>query len=112
MTHRGTTAPSVPTVAMCAGKACRGRAEHEPLRERLAAETDLGRFRCVGVCAGPVVVVTPPGDAPVVVARVRSPKAQRDVVRLLRGRPLSDRLRRRRVGGSKAAKAIRRATER
>ena len=97
------------TVAMCTGTACRKRSEHEPLRERLAAEGELGRFACVGVCSGPVVVVTPAGGTPVVVARVRSRKAHRDVVRLLRGRPLSDRLRRRRVTGSMAAKAIRRA---
>lgn len=97
------------TVAMCAGRACRKRPEHELLRERLTAETDVGRFGCVGVCSGPVVVVTPSGGTSVVIARTRSDKAHRDVLRLLRGRPLSDRLRRRRITGSKAAKAIRRA---
>lgn len=96
------------TIAMCSGKACRKRSEHAELHDRLAAEADVVRFGCVGVCEGPVVVVAPSAGEAVVVARVRSPKAQRDLVRAVRGRGLSDRLARRVVNGSKSSKAVRR----
>lgn len=96
-------------VAMCSGSACRKRPEHAELRRQLSSEVELGRFGCVGVCAGPVVVVEPQGARPLVVARVRSAKARRDLLRLVRGRALSDRLRRRIVVGAKSSKAVRRA---
>lgn len=96
-------------VGMCSGKACRKRSEHAQLHDRLSAEADVVRFGCVGVCEGPVVVVAPPAGQPVVVARVRSPKAQRDLVRVVRGSELSHRLARRVVDGSKSSKAVRRA---
>lgn len=99
-----------PLVAMCSGKACRRRDEYEVLRERLAGDVRVERFGCVGVCSGPVVAVLPTEGRPVVIERVRSPKAHRDVLRLVRGRSLTDRLRRRLVSGSKSAKAVRRAS--
>ncbi|MCB0998197.1 MAG: hypothetical protein R2713_04520 [Ilumatobacteraceae bacterium] len=95
-------------VAVCTGSSCRRRDEHVQLLERLGEANlrPLG-FGCADICTGPVLVVTPPDGSPVVLRRVRSPKARRDVVRLARGRALSERLRRREVRGSKAAKAIR-----
>lgn len=96
-------------VAMCAGSACRKRPEYAELRRDLSSEVELVRFGCVGICTGPVVVVAPDGARPLVVARVRSAKARRDLLRLVRGRAVSDRLRRRLVVGSKSSKAVRRA---
>jgi hypothetical protein len=97
------------SAALCSGSACRKGDDYDELKKRLAAEGDLCRFSCVGICAGPVVVVTPPSGAPVVVERVRSRKAQRDVVRLMRGREASDRIRRRMTTGAKRDRAVRRA---
>ena len=105
---RSVAHPTSPIVAMCVGSSCRKRPEHEELRSRLADTTHLRRISCVGVCSGPVVAVVPDNGAPIMIRKVRSPKARRDLARLVRGRKLSDRLRRRLVTGANAAKAVRR----
>jgi hypothetical protein len=95
-------------VAICTGKSCRRRVEHKALRAALPGRT-VAEVSCLGICKGPVVALAPTDDVPIVIARVRSPKAIRDVARVARGeRPLSKRLRERMVTGARRTKALRR----
>lgn len=105
----GPATPQRPLVAMCAGKDCRARKEFPAVRKELAACGDLLQVDCLGLCAGPVVVVAPAADQPVVISKVRSKQQRRDLVRLVAddGR-LTKSLRNRRVDGSKRAKTVKR----
>lgn len=101
---------SAAAIAVCVGSSCRKRREHPELLDGLAAAgVPAGLLRCVGVCDGPVVIVSPSAGEPIVLRRVRSRKARRDLVRLARGRSLSGRLERHLIGQRKAAKAVRKA---
>lgn len=59
-------------LAVCAGKDC-AKEERKRYRRVLDAMrgVDLVRTPCLGVCEGPVVVIHPLGDTPVVVQRVK-----------------------------------------
>ena len=69
-------------VVVCGGSACRGRREQdwERLRDRL---DDAGlcaeRTKCLGICEGPVAIVTIEGRQEVV-AGLRSGKRQRRLI--------------------------------
>lgn len=96
---------------MCTGKSCRKRDEHAALRAQLTEiDGDVAELSCLGVCKGPVVVLRPGrDDDAVVLQRVRSAKARRDVRRIIGGSDhLSNRLRKRLVFGTKRAKALKR----
>lgn len=74
-------APLTPVV-LCGGSSCRGRRERE--WERLADRLDqaslcVERSRCLGVCQGPVAIVTIAGRQEVV-PRLRSGKRQHRLV--------------------------------
>lgn len=71
--------PERPTVALCAGKDCRKRCEFAKIRDALDAQCDVVELRCVGLCNGPVVVIDPACDKPVVYSKLRS-KRQRKLV--------------------------------
>jgi (2Fe-2S) ferredoxin len=96
-------------VAICTGKSCRKRTESGGLRDAVAGVAEVVDTSCLSICKGPVVVVDARGDVPLVLARVRSPKAIRDVRRVVDGGEPSRRLRERSVTGGKRAKAIQRA---
>jgi len=97
-------------IAMCTGKSCRRRPESSALHDALAGHADVVDTSCLSICKGPVVVVEPRGDAPLVLASVRSAKAIRDVSRMVAdGRPPSRRLRERAAAGNKRTKAVQRA---
>ncbi len=66
------------------------------------------RLKCVGSCAGPVVAIKTASSTPVVVTKVRSAKARRDVLRVAEGGPVSSRLERRLARSKVQAKALRR----
>ncbi len=95
---------------MCTGKSCRRRPESAALRDALAGHGEVVETSCLSICKGPVVVVDPLGDVPLVLANVRSAKAIRDVRRMVAdGRPPSRRLRERAASGSKRTKSVQRA---
>ncbi len=69
-------------VVVCGGSACRGRREKE--WERLCERLDdaglcAERAKCLGICEGPVAVVTI-GDRQEVVGSLRSGKRQRRLI--------------------------------
>lgn len=106
MTH--SARPSAASVALCVGKDCRRRAEFDDLHALLTGVPHI-ETRCLDVCKGPVVVVCPETDDEIVLAMIRSRKERRDLRRsIVSGRPLSERLERRRVTGSKRRTALRR----
>ncbi|MEM9711838.1 MAG: hypothetical protein AAGA17_06420 [Actinomycetota bacterium] len=102
-------------VVLCAGSDCAKdeRRAFRKLREAVRQSgLDVVPSRCLGVCNGPVVVVDPVGERPVVLRRVRRGAARRAVIDLARSKRSAvrsdDALA---VGGKKARRAIRRAVE-
>ena len=97
-----------PSVAVCTGKDCRRRGEHGAVVTSLAEVADVVPVRCLGICAGPVVVVRP-DDGPVVLSKVRTSKQRRQLVRTVaHDRALKPTLAAREVTGMKRLKALRR----
>jgi hypothetical protein len=96
-------------VAICTGRSCRKRDGAAALRDAVAGSGRVVDSSCLSICKGPVVVLDPLGDVPLVLSKVRSRKAIRDVGRVVAGRPPSRRLRERTVTGSKRDKAVHRA---
>jgi hypothetical protein len=63
---------------------------------------------CLDVCDGVLVVLSPRSE-PIVIERVRNRAMALEIVdHVVGGAPLSGRLRKRKLGGSKRAKAVRR----
>lgn len=60
-----------PVVAMCAGKDCRKRCEFAKMHDELAERCDVVDLGCVGICNGPVVVVDPAAEQPLVLSKLR-----------------------------------------
>ena len=88
-------------VAVCVGKDCRRSDGHGPLVDDLDAVGVVIEVRCLDHCRGPIVVLDPDDEKPVVLERIRSQKQRRDLVAVVdEGVPLSGRLRNRRVRGS------------
>lgn len=104
-----------PVVAVCAGKDCRKRCEYTRIRADLEPRCDLIELTCVGICSGPVVVANADSAAPLVLAKLRSKKHRRDLLRLVDGGGrVSKELAKRRVGKSKrkaTLKRVRRALD-
>src|SRR5829696_8014723 len=97
----GTNHATPPRVALCAGKDCRHRREFEEMKSALGQYT-IVETRCLDICHGPVMILDPLSDEPVVLSKLRSSKDVRDVQRLMAGSTkLTARLRKRRVLGSK-----------
>jgi hypothetical protein len=96
--------PSIdrPIVAMCAGKDCRKRDEFAKVHHELSERCDIVDLRCVGICSGPVVVVRPTSDQPLVFSKLRKKQQRRELVAVAvsNGKP-SAVLRSRSVSGSK-----------
>ncbi len=93
-----------PCVALCAGKDCRRAEGYRELRSELGADADVSVVRCLEVCVGPVVVVEL--SKPIVLRKLRTRKQRRDLVAVLNGAALSDRLDRRRVRGKSRRVAL------
>lgn len=72
-----------PSAALCTGKDCRKRPEYSKVREALAEHCTILELKCVGICSGPVVVAHPMSDTPLVVAKLRSKKQRRQLLRVI-----------------------------
>lgn len=72
-----------PVVALCAGKDCAKRCEFAKIRATLRAEHDVVELACVGICSGPVVVVRPEADKPVVLSKLRTKRDRERLVALI-----------------------------
>jgi hypothetical protein len=97
----------VTAIGVCVGKPCRRRPEHDAVLAAIAPACRVVKMSCSGICVGPVLVLAPGTDDAVVLAKVRSEQAVRDVGRWSRaGGALPKRLRQRRVKGSKRRKAL------
>ncbi|MFP5321932.1 MAG: hypothetical protein ACLGIC_08805 [Acidimicrobiia bacterium] len=99
-----------PVVAVCGGKDCARtrRDEHRALLEILA-DVEVVPTACLDVCDGPVAVLDPTGEAPVVVERVRKGKHRRALVDVLAGRPARKPFRSRVITGKAARTARKKA---
>jgi hypothetical protein len=75
--------PDQPLVAMCAGKDCRTRCEYGKVRAELDRHCELIDLKCVDICAGPVVVVRPTSDSPVVLSKLRSKQHRKHLLGML-----------------------------
>jgi len=95
---------------VCGAKSCRREEGYDELHRDLAAVADVVTVRCLDVCAGPVVVVAPASDGPIVLRRMRTRKRRRDLVALVLAggaRPqMTSRLREREVRGRRRRRAI------
>ncbi len=69
-----------PLVAMCEGKDCRKRCGFDKLHDELVKRCDVVDLGCVGICSGPVVVVRPTADEPLVFSKLRKKQHRRDLV--------------------------------
>jgi hypothetical protein len=97
-------------VGLCAGKDCRRSREFEDLKATLTGCT-IVETRCLDICHGPVVIVEPLSEDPVVLSKLRAPKDARALQRVIDGdAELSGHLKKRRVLGSKRRSALRRAS--
>ncbi len=75
-------------VALCAGSDCAKdqRKAFRRLAESLAdAGVEVTRTRCLGVCHGPVAVVAPDAESPVVVQRLRKGGDRRRLLAVVGG---------------------------
>ena len=96
-------------VGLCTGKDCRKADGFRTVERELRSVGDVRSLPCLDVCDGPVVVLDVRGDAPVVIERVRNRAVVRELVAHVNdGVPLTGRLRKRVLTGSKGAKARRR----
>jgi hypothetical protein len=96
-------------VAMCTAKDCRRADGFRTVQRELKRAGDLRELPCLDVCDGPVVVLGSRGDDAVVIERVRSRALALELIdHAVAGAPLSGRLRKRRLTGTKQAKARRR----
>ncbi|WP_040491971.1 (2Fe-2S) ferredoxin domain-containing protein [Ilumatobacter nonamiensis] len=82
----GVLPPDVPpTVALCAGKDCRKRCEAAKIRDSLADGFRVVELKCVGICSGPVAIVDPGSDRPIVYSKLRSKRDRKLLVRAVAG---------------------------
>jgi hypothetical protein len=100
--------PDQALVGWCVGKDCR-RDGAAATRRLLEQHCTIVELPCLDVCSGPIAVIDPTGDRPVVLRKVRSKKVVTDLVdHVVDAAPMSDRLRQRQVAGAKRDKARRR----
>lgn len=71
-----TPSPEAPPVAICAGNDC-AKDERTRFKALVAAleGLDVARTKCLDVCDGPVAVLDPAGEKPVVVEGIKSKHA-------------------------------------
>lgn len=106
---RVTAVAEPPVVAICAGKDCRTRCEYPRVRADLEPRCQVVDVACVGICSGPVVVANATSDDPLVLAKLRSKKHRRDLLRLVDGSgSVSKDLAKRAVGKGKRKSTLKR----
>jgi len=104
--RRSTT--TQPEVGLCTGKDCRRADGFRTVQRELSSACTVIELPCLDVCDGALVVVSP-RDEPVVIERVRNRAMALEIVdHVVNDAPLPGRLRKRRLGGSKRSKALRR----
>jgi hypothetical protein len=102
-----------PLVAMCVGKDCRQRTGFAKMHDELVERCDVVDLKCVGICSGPVVVVHPTADQPLVFSKLRKKQHRRDLVAVAvsNSKPSSE-LRSRSVSGSKRQATLKKVRRR
>jgi hypothetical protein len=101
--------PRAPEVGLCTGKDCRRSNGFRTVQRELSGACTLLELPCLDVCHGVVVVIEPRSPEPVVLERVGTRAVASEIVHhVVDGTPFPGRLRKRRVTGSKRAKALRR----
>ena len=96
-------------VAMCTAKDCRRADGFRTVQRELQRAGHLRELPCLDVCDGPVVVLGSRRDDAVIIERVRNRALALELIdHVVGGAPLSSRLRKRRLAGTKLAKARRR----
>ena len=104
-----TSCSTTTTVGAVRGQRCRRSHEFAAIQGALSP-CQVIETRCLDICDGPVVILEPLSDDPIVLSKLRSAKDVRDVHRLVDGEiNLSARLKKRRVLGSKRRSALRRS---
>lgn len=99
-----------PVVGLCTGKDCRRADGFRTVQRELSSACTVYELPCLDVCDGAVVVLSL-RDEPVVIERVRNRAMALEIVDyVVSDAPLTTRLRKRRLGGAKRAKALRRVT--
>lgn len=94
-------------MALCAGKDCRKRCEFAKVRTTLRRAHDVVELSCVGICDGPVVVVRPDQNKPVVLSKLRTKRDREQLMTLIAsGKTPSGALKSRVVSKSKRASTI------
>ena len=97
-----------PEIGLCTGKDCRRSDGFRTVQRELDRVCTVVELPCIDVCDGAVVVLSP-RDGPVVIERVRNRAMALEIIdHLASDAPLTARLRKRRLGGAKRTKALRR----
>ncbi len=100
---------ATPEIGLCTGKDCRHANGFRSVQRELARACTVLELPCLSVCDGVVVVIEPRSSEPVVLERVGNRALALEVIdHVIDGDALSGRLRKRRLSGSKRAKARRR----
>ena len=98
-------------VGLCTGKDCRKADGFRTTERELRRCGEVRELACLDVCDGPVVVLGPRSEAPVVIERVNNRAMALELVdHVTSGTELTGRLRKRVLTGAKRAKARRRIT--
>lgn len=98
-----------PEIGLCTGKDCRRADGFRTVERELARACTVLELPCLDVCDGVMVVIEPRSSEAVVLERVGTRALALEVVdHVVDGEPLSGRLRKRRLTGTKRAKARRR----
>ena len=100
---------SRPEIGLCTGKDCRKADGFRTVERELRRACVVRPLSCLDVCGGPMVVVEPRGDSPMVIERVRNRALVLELVdHLSTGEVMSPRLRKRVLSGTRRSKARRR----
>ncbi len=100
--------PRVPEIGLCTGKDCRRSDGFRTVQRELGRVCTVTELPCLDVCDGAVVVLSP-RDEPVVIERVRNRAMALEIIdHVMSDAPLTTRLRKRRLSGTKRTKALRR----
>lgn len=100
---------ATPEIGLCTGKDCRHANGFRTVQRELGHACAVLDLPCLDLCDGVVVVIEPRSSKSVVLERISNRALALEVVDCaLDGAPLSDRLRKRRLSGTKRARARRR----
>jgi hypothetical protein len=98
-----------PEVGLCTGKDCRSAGGFRTVERELRRDCTVLPLPCLDVCDGVVVVLEPRSPKATVLERIGGKGLALEIVdHVVAGEPLSARLRKRRLSGTKQAKARRR----